>query len=268
MENKTAWYRLQEEIRSHFVSLGATARTNVRIQGVRTFHDVDVYVQIKHLGEDITWIIESKHWKTKISKLHVLALRSIVNDTGVDRGILISLKGFQKGAYEAASNTNIKLKTFEELKDETKAYIESEIVKSYYKRLRLLEDRYWSHSKELRIKYGLRNERLSFAEPIKGHQVLSVASVAIINAQARHYPIDISKYLIDCEGQLIIENFQQLRLWLDINLNRFDEYLNRAEIEMFKNGEYNPSMDKYRLDGVSVCELISNSLVGRVLKKG
>lgn len=264
MENKKAWYRLQEDIRSHFESLGATARTNFRIRGARTFHDIDVYVEIKYLGEDINWIIEVKHWKAKISKLHVLALRSIVEDTGADRGFLISLKGFQKGAHEAALNTNVKLKTFDEFKHETKAYLESEILKTYYERLQLLEDRYWSHSKKVRIKYGLRNDSLSFGEPVKGHQVLSVARVAILNSQERRYPIEIYKYFIDCEGELIIDSFQQLVLWLNVNLNRFDELLYKAEMEMLKNGEFNPVFEKYSIDGVSICALTANAMTGKL----
>jgi hypothetical protein len=37
----------------------------------------------------------------------VLALRQIVTDVGADRGILLSEKGFQSGAVEAATLTNV-----------------------------------------------------------------------------------------------------------------------------------------------------------------
>lgn len=74
------WYEFQEKISEHFRSLGTKSETNVKIEGVRTTHDVDVYVQTKFLGQDMQWIVEAKLWKTRVSKSHVLALRAIVED--------------------------------------------------------------------------------------------------------------------------------------------------------------------------------------------
>ncbi|MBX3668826.1 MAG: restriction endonuclease [Rhodocyclaceae bacterium] len=151
------WYQFQEQIKEHFISIGADAETNVTIQGVRTKHDIDVYVKTKFLGEDLIWLVEAKNWKSNVDKSQVLTLRSVVDDIGADRGFIISSSGFQSGAIEAAKNTNVKLKTFEEMKAETRGMVEAEILKSYKKRLLLIEDRYWAHTKKIRIKYGLRN---------------------------------------------------------------------------------------------------------------
>ena len=74
---------------------------------MRTTHDVDVVVRSKHVGFEILWLVECKHWKTSVSKLHVLGLREIVADTGADRGIALSESGFQSGAVEAANLTNV-----------------------------------------------------------------------------------------------------------------------------------------------------------------
>jgi len=82
------WRGYQEEAAELFRSLGLDASTNVSIAGVRTTHDVDVLVRSHHAGFDVLWLVECKLWKTPISKLHVLALREIVADTGADRGIL------------------------------------------------------------------------------------------------------------------------------------------------------------------------------------
>ena len=96
-----AWQQYQEEVASYFRSLGLDATTDVTITGVRTSHDVDVLVKSRHVGFDITWIVECKHWASPVSKLHVMALREIVADIGADRGILLSESGFQSGAIEA-----------------------------------------------------------------------------------------------------------------------------------------------------------------------
>nr|WP_199155789.1 restriction endonuclease [Chromobacterium sp. ASV23] len=120
MSKNADWFKFQEEICNYFTSIGAVAKTNVTIQGVRTQHDIDVLVTTKFLGEDLTWIVEAKKWKTKVNKLQVLGLRTIAEDIGADRAFIISEVGFQSGAYEATKSTNVKLKTFEELKKDTR----------------------------------------------------------------------------------------------------------------------------------------------------
>lgn len=234
------WYKFQEEIKEHFLSIGADAETNVTMQGVRTSHDIDVVVKTKFLGDDITWIIEAKCWNTKVPKEKVLALRTIADDLGVDRGFIISKCGFQSGAIESAKSTNIKLKTFEELKEETAAFIEHKILNSYLKRLTRIDDRYWAHTKQIRIKYGLRHNLLDFSFNFVGQQLLATARKAIIFAQNRSYPIDLETHLKEHQGSKTADNFQQLINWLNLNLDYFDEKLLVAEWAMHENGDYRP----------------------------
>lgn len=245
MDKESSWYEFQEDIKEHFNSLGADAETNVRIQGVRTCHDIDIFVKTRFLGENITWIVEAKYWKSKVTKAQVLTLRSIVDDIGADRGFIISVAGFQNGAFEAANNTNVKLKTFDELKIDTKGLIETEILKTYYKRLLLLEDRYWSHSKRLRIEYGLRHQIMDFSMQFTGQQLLMTARTAIMAAEERKYPIQLESFLKEQQGEKIAHNFQQLSMWLNLNLNHFEEKLLMAEWKMYKNGDYKPNT-RYR----------------------
>ena len=86
--------------------MGLDAETNVTMYGVRTEHDIDVVVRSRHVGFDITWLVECKYWKDPVNKLHVFGLRQIVTDLGADRGILLCEVGFQSGALEAAKLTN------------------------------------------------------------------------------------------------------------------------------------------------------------------
>lgn len=260
MQSDSDWYKFQEEIKDHFLSIGADAQTNVRIQGVRTSHDVDVFVTSKFLGEKITWIVEAKKWKSKVKKAQVLTLRTIVDDTGADRGFIVGSMGFQKGAIEAADNTNIKLKTFEELKSDTNDYIESVVLKMYKKRLGILEDRYWSHSRSIRIQYGLRHDIFDSRSKFIGQQMLTVARAAIIAAEERNYPIDLETFLEEQKGQSIAENFQQLSNWLNLNLNHFDEKLLLAEWEMHKNGHYNPKTIRTDDNDIPTTELTARAM--------
>jgi hypothetical protein len=112
----TDWKDYQEEAAALFRSMGLDATTDVTLQGVRTRHDIDVVVKSHHAGFDVTWLVECKHWKAPVSKLHVLALREIVSDLGADRGILLCEAGFQSGAIEAANLTNVQVTSLERVR--------------------------------------------------------------------------------------------------------------------------------------------------------
>jgi restriction system protein len=84
----STWREYQEQVAAFFRDLGLDAQTNVAVQGVRTQHDVDVFMKSHHVGFDVIWIVECKHWTSRVTKLHLLALREIVADIGADRGIL------------------------------------------------------------------------------------------------------------------------------------------------------------------------------------
>lgn len=242
MSEKPSWYEFQEEICSYFRSIGASAETNVAMQGARTSHDVDILIKTKYLGEDLVWIVEAKQWKSRVNKLQVLALRTIAEDIGVDRAFIISEVGFQSGAHEAAKNTNVKLKTYGELKTDTRHFVESEIIKTYRKRLELIEARYWSHKKSIRKKYGLRGEIWDFPVNFSGITLLQTAQDAILAAEANEYPISLETFLVEKRGDLTAENFQQLSNWLNLNLNFIDEKILLAEIEMLKHGDFEPDL--------------------------
>ena len=56
-----SWQEYQEEVATFFRSLGLEAMTNLTVQGVRTTHDIDVFVKSHHVGFVVVWIIECKH---------------------------------------------------------------------------------------------------------------------------------------------------------------------------------------------------------------
>jgi len=242
MNKDSEWYKFQERICTHFKSIGARAQTNVTVQGIRTTHDIDILVETKFLGQDLTWIVEAKNWKSKVNKLHVLGLRAIVEDIGADRGFIVSQKGFQSGAIEAANKSNIRLISFDELVAQTNELIQTEIIKTYEKRLNLIEHRYWSHNKRNRIKYGLRGDIWDYPLNFSGNILLMTARRAINDARKNEYPIDLETYMKERQGLLIANNFQELINWLNLNLNYIDEKILLAEISMSKNGDFNPDL--------------------------
>lgn len=248
MSKDKKWYQFQEDICKHFQSIGVEAATNVTVQGVRTKHDIDVLVQTKYLGEDLTWVIEAKHWKSNVPKEKVLALRTIADDIGADKGFIISLSGFQTGAIEAAQSSNISLKTFEELKEATSALIEDSILSGYEERARLLDKKYWSHSKYVRREYDLRPELCDNSLRFSGADVLSRVAYALGNAKRQAYPIHVGTSYSRKAGEDIVNNFQELQNWLNLNLNLLDYELMRAEYLMMKNEDFKPDLDRLNPD--------------------
>jgi hypothetical protein len=156
------WSDYQEEVALFFRSLGLTAETNATIEGVRTSHNVDVMVRTKHAGIAITWLVECKHWKDRVTKEKVLALRSIIDDTGADRAFIMAESGYQSGALEAPRLTNTTLTSLQDLK-ETLAYeVGMAKLDSIWIRCESCRERYWSISKQDRIDLGLRPDAGAF----------------------------------------------------------------------------------------------------------
>lgn len=152
------WKQYQETTAEFFRSLGLQAETDVTINGVRTTHDIDVLVKSKHAGFEITWIIECKLWQTKVTKLHVLGLREIISDTGADRGILLAENGFQSGAIEAASLTNVHLTNLTNVMSTASHDILSLRLREIYDRTVICKEAYWNIPKYTRMDYELRPE--------------------------------------------------------------------------------------------------------------
>lgn len=234
------WYEFQEEIKNHFISLGVQAETNVTIKGVKTSHDIDILVTSKFLGQNIKWIVEAKHWKKNVPKLHVIALKNIVEETGCDKGFIISQTGFQKGAIEASVNSNITLLKYEDFINQTTRLIESKILNTYFERLIILQTRYWSHSKDIRMEYGLRRERHDFEPDFSVQFIIFAIKNALQKGLKNNYPF-LNKTSLPIQfGESNINNFNELINWLNINFNVLDRKIIEAEIEMQKNGQYSP----------------------------
>lgn len=250
MRNKreeSEWYKFQEEIKNHFESLGATASSNVRIQGSRGYHDIDVLIRPKFFGKEIIWIVEAKNWTSNVSKEKAMALHSVVQDIGADRGFIISSKGFQKGAYEYVKNTNISLVNFEDFKNSTKDFVNIEIIKHYEFRIKLLSARYWAHPKRIRKDYDLRHD-LFYISPYSGITLLEFIEKVIKCIKANDYPIDTNTQLEINIGDKQIQDFHQACNWLNLNLNLFDQQLLKAEIKMLRNNDFKPNWERLEHD--------------------
>lgn len=183
------WKEYQEEAAGFFRNLGLEADTDLSIKGIRTTHDIDVYVRSHHVGFDIVWLIECKHWKRPITKLHVLALREIVTDVGADRGILLSESGAQSGAKEAAKLTNVHISSLASLRSTASAEFIDMSLRELFDRVEACRERYWNIPKSRRIDCGLRPD--VGAGGYAGDQIINLCSELLARAFRGSYPIEL-----------------------------------------------------------------------------
>lgn len=233
------WFKFQEEICEHFINLGAIAETNVTVQGPTASYDIDVLVKSKYLGTEFTWIIEAKHWKSRIPIEKVNALTTVVKNTGADRGFIISKLGFQKGAKDASKFNNISLLTFDELKSNTEHLLQLETLKMHFNRLTILSGRYWGHTKRIRRDYNLRSDIGDLQTHFSGTLLIMIMG-EIIREEKLKYPIYLRSMMEDSVGNEHIDSFTELNNWFHLNLNHLDRRIFEAEMRMIKNGDFKP----------------------------
>lgn len=187
------WKDYQQEAAEFFRLLGLSAQTDVTLQGIRTQHDIDVLVKVPIAGFEVRWIVECKHWKASVPKLHVFGLRDIVSDLGADRGIILSETGFQSGAIEAANLTNVQLTSLAALKGTCKTAIFAIRLRNLYDRVEIAGEKYWDIPKDVRIEKGLRFEVGNEKDFYSGARVVEVSKELLIRAFRDTYPIQLDR---------------------------------------------------------------------------
>ena len=234
----TDWKGYQEETADFFRRLGLDAQTDVTMAGVRTTHNVDVLVKSHHVGFDITWVIECKHWKSRVSKLHVLALREIVSDLGADRGILLSESGFQSGAEEAATLTTVQVTSLAALAGTTKPAVFALRLRDLYDLVGACKERYWGIPKRVRIEAGLRTE--VFDSGYSGARVIDCSEDVLRKAFRGTYPFaNEALYAVAIPGAPsqfaspddVLAHLEPMVLDLEARLNAYDASKNKQNAE-------------------------------------
>jgi len=89
---------------------------DVKVQGIGTRHQVDVYCKFQLAGHDQQIIIQVKKEKTPAKQSDLLAFQGVLDDIpGQPRGILVTHAGYQAGALSYAEAKGIALIQFMEV---------------------------------------------------------------------------------------------------------------------------------------------------------
>jgi len=132
------WKDLQEKVAEIFRDIGYKTETDKKLKIARGTVNVDVYSEDVTQSPNIIYICECKHWNSNVPKSVIHSFRAIMEDSGAHYGIVISKKGFQKGAYEAAQNTNIRLADWFEFQEVFKSKWIPAMVERVYKKCEML----------------------------------------------------------------------------------------------------------------------------------
>lgn len=111
----SSWQELQNMTYQMFTELGCISKINHRIVLVRGAKKIDVYVEDRGITPQAIYLCECKFWNKLVPQEIAHSFRTVVSDSGANMGFIISKRGFQPGAYEAAEKTNIKILNFIEL---------------------------------------------------------------------------------------------------------------------------------------------------------
>jgi hypothetical protein len=109
------WNDLQQMVGQMFAELGCEVSIGQRLETVRGRKEIDVFVRDTSVAPSAQYLCECKFWLRAVPQEVVHSFRTVVADYGAHRGFIISNSGFQKGAFEAAQNTNIDLVNFTQL---------------------------------------------------------------------------------------------------------------------------------------------------------
>ncbi|MCC7423769.1 MAG: restriction endonuclease [Planctomycetaceae bacterium] len=112
-EPPTSWQDLQEQVALILTECKLSAEIEQSVTTARGTVSVDVVAVDLTQNPTQSYLCECKYWSKRISKDVVHSFRTVVADYGANSGLLISSAEFQKGAYEAASFSNVKLLTWD-----------------------------------------------------------------------------------------------------------------------------------------------------------
>ena len=205
------WKHLQQLVHQAFIEMGCHAEEPKIVVLVRGNKEVDVYVEDVVHGIKNVYLIECKYWNSDLPQEVVHGFRTVVADSGANKGIIVAKKGFQSGANEAISKTPTDLLTWEEFNIVFFKKWRSAATESLQDRARkLLEFRefpYGPMCDETKVKLSPEEHNL-WAEYVNGFEITIVLATRNILKELS----DGSVRLVDPRSPL--NDFEQVKFWI------------------------------------------------------
>jgi hypothetical protein len=103
------WRALQQRVAAILRECGLEARVEAPLDLARGSAVIDVLATDPTTQPPAVYLCECKRWRTNVPQGEVQTFRTIVADAGAHFGLFISATGFQRGASEVVTFTNIHL---------------------------------------------------------------------------------------------------------------------------------------------------------------
>ena len=127
------WKDLQNKVNLILNDIGLNSQKEVILNTPRGNVEIDVYATDPKSVDEIKYIIECKNWNNKIPQTVIHSFITIMNETGGNIGYIISKEGFQKGAIEYSTSTNIRLFSYIQFQEHyLKLWYKNSFAKSIY----------------------------------------------------------------------------------------------------------------------------------------
>jgi len=207
-EEPKNWLDLQDKVAYVLEHCGYSVETPKLIQTSRGCVEVDVYAESK----DMIIVCECKYWESNIPQNIAFAFRTIVEDIGANKGIIIAKKGFQSGVYCSIKNTNIETHTWNEFMELYKEKYLKTVIRQFTRiqrevfRLAYDKEEYWEYFDKLNI------EQQKYARTLQ-NQLL----------QLYHYVFFLCEMLRNEEDEEVGWNME----FVDILITKSEESLQR-----------------------------------------
>jgi hypothetical protein len=108
------WQELERMVKQAFSEMGYESSLNYKLKTVRGTVDIDVHAIKSSTPIPTLVLCECKYWDKSVPQNVVHGFRTVCSDAGAHFGLIISKKGFQSGAKNSRSRTNIHLMNFVE----------------------------------------------------------------------------------------------------------------------------------------------------------
>ncbi len=112
------WQNLQNSVANLLEECGFSVEIERPTRGARGTVALDVYAEEVIDRRKYSIAVECKYWKSRVPQTIVHGFRTVVADTGIHKGYIVSMEGFQSGAFDASELTNISIMTWEEFQIE------------------------------------------------------------------------------------------------------------------------------------------------------
>jgi hypothetical protein len=124
-----SWQDLQVQVADILRKSGFSVEIEKDLATVRGSVEIDVYAIEDIDGREYRMLCECKYWKSNIPQQIIYGFRTVLDDTGANLGIIVTMSNFQTGALSSAGSTNIVLLNWEGFQER---YFESWYSRHFY----------------------------------------------------------------------------------------------------------------------------------------